>query len=53
MTTGRPSNRQTIEQKKRYTITETGWEIAEFKKKKKHTHTKKTHKKQNKEKKKV
>ena len=31
MTTGHSSNRQTIEQKKRNTITVTGWEIAELK----------------------
>ena len=43
MTTGRPSNRQTIEQKKRYTITETGWEIAELKKKQQQQTNKKKH----------
>ncbi len=31
MKTGRPSNPQTLEQKKRYTIIETGWVIAEIK----------------------
>ena len=44
MTTGRPSNRQTIEQKKRYTITETGWEIAESKKQTKQNTIKQTNK---------